>query len=102
MDSETNCTNQQAPEIPHQSCTSLPLVSEQCSGFKLVGDNIDRNVRPSLQMLTHQTRSLHHFHSYAVKDRVHWSAASDVSQSQQLKSSSFKLSQSDWDKFKDD
>ncbi len=71
MDSETNCTSQQAPEIPLQSCTSLPLVSEmQWSGFKLVGDNIDKNVRPSLQRLTHQTRSLHHFHSYAAVQGV--------------------------------
>ena len=39
-------------------------------GFKIVGDNIDKNIRPSMQRLTHQTRSLHNFHSYAVKDRV--------------------------------
>ncbi len=44
----------------------------QWSGFKIVGNNIDKNIRPSLQRLTHQTKSLRFFHSYAVKDRVNF------------------------------
>ena len=38
--------------------------------FKLVGDNIDKNVRPREMRVDHQTRSLHYFHVYAVRDRV--------------------------------
>lgn len=66
------------------------------NGFKIVGDNLDKNIRPSLQRLTHQTKSLHHFHSYAVKDRVNFSAASDVSKSQPVDSSSFVMTTQDW------
>ena len=38
--------------------------------YKLVGDNIDKNVRPRDMQSDHQTRSLHYFHTYAVCDRV--------------------------------
>ena len=38
--------------------------------YKLVGDNIDKEVRPRDLRSDHQTRSLHYFHTYAVKDRV--------------------------------
>ena len=39
-------------------------------GFKIVGDNIDKNVRPRYMRSDKQTRSLHYFNSYAVLDRV--------------------------------
>ncbi len=35
-------------------------------GYKLVGDN----VRPSFQRDEHRGLSLHHFHTYGVKDRI--------------------------------
>ena len=38
--------------------------------YKLVGDNIDKNVRPYEMTIDNQTRSLHYFHTYAVRDRV--------------------------------
>ena len=71
-------------------------------GFKIVGDNIDKNIRPSMQRLTHQTRSLHHFHSYAMKDRVDWSKVSDIAHSPELDITSFLMNEKDWDKFKGD
>lgn len=43
--------------------TSLPT-------FKIVGDNIDKTVRPRQETSDSHTKSLHYFHSYAVKDRV--------------------------------
>lgn len=46
------------------------------SGFKVIGDNIDKNVRPSFQRLDHRTQSLHYFHSIAVRDRADHSSAS--------------------------
>ena len=46
------------------------------TGFKIVGDNIDRNVRPSYQRVYQQTQSLHHFHAMAVQDRVDLSVSS--------------------------
>ena len=48
------------------------------TGFKLVGDNIDKNLRPSFQRLNKQTISLHYFHTYAVADRIDFSTLSDV------------------------
>ena len=39
-------------------------------GFKLVGDNIDKNVKPRDMRFSSQTTSLHYFHVYAVKDRI--------------------------------
>ena len=39
-------------------------------GFKLVGDNIDKNVKPRDIRFSNQTTSLHYFHVYAVKDRI--------------------------------
>lgn len=50
-------------------------VSQEWCGFKLVGDNIDKNIRPSFQRSNHQTKSLH---SLAVKDRVNLQSLSDI------------------------
>lgn len=38
--------------------------------YKLVGDNIDKDVKPQNMTCAHQTRSLHYFHTYAVKDHI--------------------------------
>ena len=46
-------------------------------GYKFVGDNIDKNVKPSLQRHELRGQSLHHFHGYAVRDRVDLSRLSD-------------------------
>lgn len=43
---------------------------EQRFCYKIVGDNIDKNVRRSFQRVDATTKSLHCFHSYAVRDRV--------------------------------
>ena len=46
--------------------------------FKIVGDNIDKNVHPRHESLDHHTRSLHYFNCYAVKDRVDLGSLSDL------------------------
>ena len=46
-------------------------------GFKLIGDNIDKNVHRSFQRLNYTTQSLHYFHTYALLDRVDFSVLSD-------------------------
>ena len=46
-------------------------------GYKFVGDNIDKNVKPSFQRAEQRGQSLHHFHGYAVRDRVNLSGLSD-------------------------
>uniref|UniRef100_A0A1X7TRN2 DUF6589 domain-containing protein n=1 Tax=Amphimedon queenslandica TaxID=400682 RepID=A0A1X7TRN2_AMPQE len=46
-------------------------------GFKLVGDNFDKNFRRTYQRMDYQTVSRHYFHCYAVRDRVNLNRASD-------------------------
>lgn len=46
--------------------------------FKLVGDNIDKEVQPREMRNDSQTKSLHYFHSYAVRDRINLANVSDV------------------------
>ena len=38
--------------------------------FKLVGDNLDKSVRPRDMRIDCQTQALHCFHMYAVRDRI--------------------------------
>ena len=56
----------------------VQAVSQEWCGFKLVGDNIDKNIRPSFQRSNSQTKSLHYFHSFAIKDRVNLQSLSDI------------------------
>ncbi len=52
--------------------------SQTWSGFKIVGDNIDKTIRPRRQRFDNQTKSLHYFNIMAVQDRVDFSKFSDV------------------------
>ena len=52
--------------------------SHEWCGFKIVGGNVDKNIRPSFQRCDRQTKSLHYFHSFAVRDRVDLQNLSDV------------------------
>lgn len=38
--------------------------------YILVGDNVDKNVSPRDMRVDNQVKSLHYFHSYAVRDRI--------------------------------
>ena len=58
---------------PVHSETSLAV----WNGFKIVGDNIDKNIRPSYQRCDRQTASLHYFHVCAVGDRIDFSSLPD-------------------------
>ena len=50
---------------PQVQCTTATI-----NTFRIVGDNIDKTVKPRNMRLDNQARSLHYFNSYAVKDRV--------------------------------
>ena len=43
------------------------------AGYKIVFDNIDKNVNPRYMRSDYQTRSLHYVQSFAVKDRIAFS-----------------------------
>lgn len=48
---------------------TVPASPNWC-GFKVVGDNLDKNVKPRYMRIDKRTQSLHYFNAYAVKDRV--------------------------------
>ena len=66
----------QFEDVEHNCVLEPEKESEEWFGYKFVGDNIDKNVRPSFQQLEHQ--SLHHFHGYAARDKINPSSYSDV------------------------
>ena len=65
---------QKSPSDKEQGSSSS---SVPWNGFKLCGDNIDKNVRRRHVRFDRQTISLHYFHYYAVKDRVNLGTMSD-------------------------
>ena len=48
-------------------------------GFKVVGDNIDKTIKPSFERVHSNTVSMHYYHSFALLDRVDLSGVSDLS-----------------------
>ena len=42
-------------------------------GFKMVGDNIDKMIKPRYMRSDRQNQSLHYIHMYAVQDQIHLS-----------------------------
>ena len=58
-------------------------------GFKLVIDNVNKNIRPTFQRIDRQTQSLHYCHTIAIKDRIDLSKYSELSCSNLLKISDF-------------
>lgn len=63
------------------SHTPDPVHQVPWNGFKIVGDNIDKAVKPRYMRESTDAQSLHYFHSYAVKDRLNLHGCSDVPQS---------------------
>ena len=62
---------------------------QQWTGFKIVRDNVDKDVRPSFQRIDYKTRSLHYFHEYAVLDRIDLSNLSDSPPLKEIAASTF-------------
>lgn len=48
------------------------------TGFRIVGDNVDKNVQRSFQRIGSTTQSLHYFNAYAVLDCIDFSGLSDL------------------------
>ena len=47
------------------------------TGFRIIGDNLDKNIKPRFLRVDHPNQSLHFFHIFAVKDRVNLSGFSN-------------------------
>ena len=57
--------------------TPISKGSDTWNGYKIVGDNLDRNIKPRYRRLDQQTVSLHCFHYYTVRDRIDISGIPD-------------------------
>ena len=51
--------------------------SSRWHGFKFVGDNVDKNVKPRSETLERKGRSLHYYHHFAIEDRIDFSSESE-------------------------
>lgn len=58
------------PQTTEEHSTQSEETSHEWQGFKIIGDNIDRTVRPQHQTSDSPTQSLHYFNSYAVQDCI--------------------------------
>ena len=67
-ESSMNATSEQTQEDESLWC-----------GYKFVGDNVDKNVKPSRQRQEIKGKSLHYFHAFAAKDRVNLASSSEWS-----------------------
>jgi len=72
------------PQVQHRAETPIPAMAAAISdtpmtwlGYKLVGDNVDKNIKPSFQRVDRRTQSLHYFNVYAVQDRIDFSMYSN-------------------------
>ena len=77
---EVSTTEQLLPDktpAVSQHLEELPT-AEMLWGFKIVGDNVDKNVKASFQRHEIKSQSLHYFHCYAVRDRVSTDSFSDL------------------------
>ncbi len=68
---------------PDKDTTPTPEPSDEAvemreEGYKIVFDNVEKNVKPRYMRSDCQTRSLHCVHGYGVKDRIDFSEYSDV------------------------
>lgn len=52
--------------------------SSSLKTYKLIGDNIDKKVKPSDFRIDSQAESLHYFQTYAVRDRIDLTAFDDT------------------------
>ena len=78
LNCEESCVNDRSAIVSSAS-TLLKWL-----GFKIVIDNIDKNLRRSFQRFNNKTISMHACHMYACLDRIDFSSLSDVMPSDPL------------------
>lgn len=70
------CNESESEEIIAPTATSCKTV--KMPTFKIVGDNVDKSIRPREETSDSHLQSLHYFHSYAVLDRCDMSSLDDA------------------------
>ena len=76
--------------------------AESWKGFKVVGDNLDKNIKPSFKRFANKTNSLHYFHHYALLDRVDFSGYSEYIPNDSINLKKLLISRSDVAKLESD
>ena len=64
------------PSIIINRCPGIPDLMKH-RGYRLCGDNIDKNVHARHMRVDRRNKSLHYFHFYAVENRVDFTCLSD-------------------------
>ena len=72
----SNLSTNQAEAQANLSDTELP--SAELTGFKIVGDNVDKHISPRFVRLDNQQSSVHYFNSYAFEGRIPLTSLSDI------------------------
>jgi len=75
---ESVSVSQQTSNNTQECEASSPACDMEWCGFKLVFDDIDKNVKPRFQRNEIKSQSLHYVHAYAVKDRINMASLSDL------------------------
>jgi len=91
----------QSPHTTNNIESNATTHAQTWRGFKLVGDNLDKNIRPSFQRFDSKTNSLHYFHQYALLDRIDFSGYSECIPSSQIDLRKLLVSTSDVTKLED-
>lgn len=72
----TQCFDEESLLPEDESESTISANSKWC-GFKIIGDNIDKNIKPRYYRSNTTVKSLHYYHSYALKDRIDMTDISD-------------------------
>ena len=62
---------------PYHHIETILGQRKDCYGFRICGDNIDKNIHTRYMRSDKRNTSLHYFHSYAVLNRIDVSALTD-------------------------
>lgn len=75
---ESTHVQDDSSQLLSSSLIADTTITPEYPTFKLVGDNIDKSVKPRFMRSDRQSRLLHYFHHFAVKDRLDLNTLSDI------------------------
>ena len=79
IEPDTDSYQEKSSDVhPDTPCDEHSQNTQPRPGYKIVIDNIDKNVRPRHMSIDSQTKSLHCVQLYCVKDRVKFGSLPDV------------------------
>ena len=100
LEKSTN-TIENGTEEEFELDSAQQISSTNWSGFKVVGDNVDKNFHPSFQRYDNKTHSMHAFHIYVVQDHIDFSTYSDVNPTSGINANNLMINKADLEGFND-